>query len=566
VGDVVPRLTRLLVLGSIVLAAFVGLWPFASAPALTGALLVVGTAAVARRSPDRTAYVILALAYVAYGLLRLAAGPTIAGMPFWLAAFTGLVIGGSSWTGWLSPRPWRWPLAWWATGVALSWPGVAAGGPGDQRGAVIVTALVQMNTAIWMDRLMGEAASREPDAAHPARFAWPLAVSAAITALAAHYQRWVDLTWLSHDLWAGAGRAVGLMGDANPMAVATALWAPIVLTMIIHGGSKHGGSNHTGSNHGGSEHGGSTPVASRRRGRTAGRARAEKSRLIAWLKLGVGLALAALLWGAAWVSGARSTLILVAVGGAGLAMAMAYGRHVGRRLLALGTAVGVVVSVLAVVVLARSVQGTPAWRLLVMMPDSPREAAYEILWRRDGYGLAAVEAIKESPIHGIGIGRFMALSPSYYARVEGRPIPPDNGQNLWRHTLAERGVLGLAPVLWMTVLAIGTLRGRIAGPIDVVLRAMLMGVGLTLIVGYPVQEPSIAVTLAALAAMCAAPVRWRATRAVANDTAPHPAQERPMAGSPNESSESVGERAGERWIWLAMVGAAALGAALDFRL
>jgi O-antigen ligase len=126
------------------------------------------------------------------------------------------------------------------------------------------------------------------------------------------------------------------------------------------------------------------------------------------------------------------------------------------------------------------------------------DAAYELLWRRDGYGLAAAEAIGEHPWFGVGIGKFFALSTGYHQRVAGRAIPPDNAQNLWRQTLVEQGIVGLLPVLWLTCLALASLIGRPAADIDVVLRVMLLGFGAALLVGYPLQDSGIAVTFATL--------------------------------------------------------------------
>jgi hypothetical protein len=69
--------------------------------------------------------------------------------------------------------------------------------------------------------------------------------------------------------------------------------------------------------------------------------------------------------------------------------------------------------------------------------------------------------------------------------------------------LAEQGLLGLLPLLWLTGLtAIGVFTGRADG-LDLVLRVMVVGLGASLLVGYPVQDPAIAVTLATLVAIVA---------------------------------------------------------------
>jgi hypothetical protein len=104
---------------------------------------------------------------------------------------------------------------------------------------------------------------------------------------------------------------------------------------------------------------------------------------------------------------------------------------------------------------------------------------------------------------GVGIGRFTGLSKSYAQKALGRAIPADNAQNLWRHTLAEQGLIGLLPILWLTGLTIMTVFAGRAEGVDLVLRVMLCGLGCGLIVGYPIQEPAIAVTLATIVAAVA---------------------------------------------------------------
>src|SRR5690606_35579383 len=139
-----------------------------------------------------------------------------------------------------------------------------------------------------------------------------LAASALVTALAAVYQRAVDLAWPSGDSWVRLGRATGLMGDANPMGVVTALFAPFVLAGALHLGPR-------------------IPWLDRWPDTAA--------RMLA-------AAIAALLWLAAWSSGARSTLILFAGGAAGLAAAWAFGRGIGIRRVVLGAAASAAVAAL----------------------------------------------------------------------------------------------------------------------------------------------------------------------------------------------------------------------------
>jgi O-antigen ligase len=154
----------------------------------------------------------------------------------------------------------------------------------------------------------------------------------------------------------------------------------------------------------------------------------------------------------------------------------------------------------AVVIAPRVSPTSPVGRVMqsVLTEADVGAAAYELFWFRDGYGAAAVELIKEHPLVGVGVGRFAGVSSVYAQRITGRPIPPDNAQNLWRQTLVEQGLLGLLPILWLTGLTVMSLcRGYVDG-VNLVLRFMLAGLGVALLVGYPVQDPAIAVTLALL--------------------------------------------------------------------
>ncbi|MGE0461970.1 MAG: O-antigen ligase family protein, partial [Vicinamibacterales bacterium] len=455
------------VMGSMLLAVAAGLWPLAAQPFLLGSLLAifVGTALAARWRFAATATIVLFFAYIAYGVARIVAGPGVASMPFWLAAFAGLALGGSSRSEWRAVGGWRIPLAWWATGVAVTWPFVFASEvnyalPTSQAGGPIVTtALLQMALALWMDRLLaapGDRAGGHVQAWSQPRWARALAAGAAVTAAAAIYQRVFDLSWLSGEPWAALRRAVGLMGDANPMGVATALWAPLAWTL----------------------------TGSRARGTVA------------------ATVLAALLWGAAWVSGARTTIILMAMGAAGLVFTWGARRGISLRTIVAAVVIaGALGLALMTMVAPRVAPGTPLGRLVAFTPEgSPWTVAYEMLWRRDGYGLAAVQAIREHPITGVGIGRFTGLSTSYHQRLTGRAIPPDNAQNFWRHTLAEQGVLGLLPILWLTALTLRALFAPLSSSDTLLVRVMVSGLGIALVFGYPVQDPAIAVTLATMVA------------------------------------------------------------------
>jgi O-antigen ligase len=257
------------------------------------------------------------------------------------------------------------------------------------------------------------------------------------------------------------------------------------------------------------------------------------------------------MWTAAWLSGARSTLILLAFGFVGLLAMWAGEKGVfSRRFVMAGTSAALVVLALFIVARPERAGDSPVGRLVTFLPSASLPAiAYELFWRRDGYGLAAVEAIKAHPVHGVGIGRFASLAPGYSGRVEPKMIPPDNAQNLWRQTLAERGLLGFAPIAWLTVLTLQALVRRPRPMSDppalephrgvhpIVLRAMVAGFGVSMLFGYPVQDPAVGVTLATLVGCL-------------------------VAGAGSSAGENDTGWAG--WVWLVLLSLALAGAALDY--
>lgn len=465
---------RVLVVTSALALVVAGAWPLWSRPGTLATLLgtFAGALVAARLAVRGLVPAILFFSYISYGLVYLVAGTAMAAMPYWLAAFAGLALGGAPWTRWQAAPPWRVPLAWWACTVAVLWPlavlRASNGGPvwpiSSDSGVIIASALTQLALALWMDRLLA------PPDAHGGHVPYlqqvkrvhivpALAASAAVSAAVALAQHWWDRSWLSNEPWISLQRSVGMMGDANPLGVACALWAPVVLWRYTKRDWR--GAPATG--------------------------------------------IAALLWTAAWVSGARTTIILAAAGVAGLGIAwlLDHGRSLKHAVA--GTAGALLLLIVAAVaVQPLAGESSPVARLVAAVPKTSFSAVvYEMAWHRNGYGLAAVEAIREHPLLGVGIGRFTPLSTGYYQRLTGDVIPADNAQNFWRHTLAEQGLAGLLPILWLTVLTARALvTGRPRGE-DVVLRAMLAGAGVALLFGYPVQDAAIAMTVGTLVALVA---------------------------------------------------------------
>ncbi len=410
---------RGLVVASVLALVVAGAWPLLSRPGTLAALLgtFAGALVAARLAVRGLVPAILFFSYISYGLVYLVAGTVMAAMPYWLAAFAGLALGGAPWTRWQAAPSWRVPLAWWACTVAVLWPlavlRASNGGPvwpiSADSGVIVAPALTQLVLALWMDRLLAP-----QDAVDSSVARWPrvtraqivpaLAASAALSAAVALAQHWWDRSWLSNEPWISLQRSVGMMGDANPLGVACALWAPVVLWRYTE-----------------------------RDWRGAAAA-----------------GITALLWMAAWVSGARTTIILVAAGVAGLGIAWLLDR--GRSVKhAAAAAVGALLLLMVAAAAARPLVGesSPVARLVAAVPKTSVSAVvYEMAWHRNGYGPAAVEAIREHPLLGVGIGRFTPLSTGYYQRLTGDLIPADNAPNFWRHTLAEQGLAGLLPILW----------------------------------------------------------------------------------------------------------------------
>ena len=382
---VASGMTRVTVIASVLLAIVVGLWPMPPGLLLCFAGILVTTFVGARWWPDAMTAIVFAFSYTSFGVAHLIGGFDVAGQPFFLAGFVGLVLGLAPWNQWQARTPWRVPLAWWATTVAVTWPFFAARDlngslASGAAGPVVTAAALQMCLAIWMDRWLGEWRSEASEQRQRRIVGLPLLLSAIATAAAALYQQWFDITWLSAEPWPRLGRALGLMGDANPMGVATALWAPLAWAGL--------------------------------------------SMSTSWSLIGGVVAL--LLWAAAWASGARTTLILILAGGIALLTLARMRLRPARRLRPVLLAAALVSIIVSAALVSLNLAGTaPVARLRATLADgSLTGAVYELLWRRDGYGLAAVEAIREHPWFGVGVGRFPALSTRSRQQVADGPSRP----------------------------------------------------------------------------------------------------------------------------------------------
>ena len=468
-------LARVLVQGSVAVAVLVGC--LIADPLVGGiaGLTFVVVAVMARLRFESTTAVLLFLAYINGGVM-FAVPPPLTGAPLWVVAISGLVAGGTSWTRWSSPLAWRWPLILWLLGIALSWPIVAARETDfsllTERGgvaAVVVGALVYLSAALWLDATLSwDAETIER------RVARPLLASAIVSACAVFYQGFVDFAWLSAPPWIELRRAPGLMGDANPMAVALGIWAPLAIVMWR---TRHG--------------------------------------------VPVGGMLTIALWCAAWLTGARTVLLQLCTGIVGVARGALSGIAWTRvAILLLGSTI-LVVTVVALMPFEFVVKG-PIARLITNFPArQPSAIVYEAFWSRDGYGLAAAKTIREFPWSGVGVGTYNYILTDYYIGKGIHHIVPDNAQNFWRHALGERGIFAFVAVVALTFCTGRLLIRRVQGPplLASTLKATIIGLGLALLFGVPTQNAAIAVTATAIISWLHALARQPETFSVRRYTA-----------------------------------------------
>ncbi len=164
-------------------------------------------------------------------------------------------------------------------------------------------------------------------------------------------------------------------------------------------------------------------------------------------------------WLALWASGARSALALAVI--------------------ALGSlAYGAVVGIRQESVLASdpdcAVRSLPVWRSLLSavrrssypagadrsldfrltLPEASAASVgrfLQTLSDRNGYGVVAIDLIRQFPFFGVGIGSFNLLVRDHYYLMTGvRTLFPDNAQNWYRHQFAELGLVGsIGWILWV---------------------------------------------------------------------------------------------------------------------
>jgi hypothetical protein len=493
-SDIMPRATRVLV--ELSLAACVAAYLAASAvddplAARLGGGAALAALVAARVSARWTGRVLLPLAALAPALLALALGGTsIHHHSLWLAAAAGWLIGESPLAGWSLPRPWRTVLVAWALVVAVCWPivylreidflyvsdilsypagnGLAPGAVWRWAHGVSVAGMSLLVGVLWCDRLFARYGERPRPAPIVADVVLPLGVGFAITCLVALYQSWVDPSWLTYGVWIAARRAPGTVLDANGLGVLVAIES-VVLAGFLRAAPD---AAVTGSGRSGSS---SWPVSLR--GFPA-----------------AGVLVVGCL--AVFASGSRTGFVAFVVGAVAIVVAATTSRQ--RLWLAGGT-----LALLGLLMVGARLgvlrTATPVQRLAATLPEPSAAGVASLvraLWTRDGWGLAAVVAIRRHPLTGVGIGTFARQSVDYYYYTTGKLFFPDNAQNWWRQQVAEFGVAG-----WLFAGALTFLVGRLclrrtppgrSRAIGASLRGALAGLALASLFGVPTQVPAVA--------------------------------------------------------------------------
>jgi hypothetical protein len=400
-------------------------------PTLAAACALAGWLA-GRRWPERSAGVILAagslvpIVWIAitgrFGLWLLSP---------WVAALVAAVAPTFT-SSWQYPRPWRIPSIAWALAVALTWPIVALREL-DWTPSVLWTvpsvystlvhaipiavwiaevAQVHLIGLLWVDWLFGRFAGVQGAGvrAYERAIVWPSVAAAIAGAAIATFQGFFQLGFLTKSRWAMLGRASGTLADANASGTLAGLWLAIPIGLALSTSSR----------------------------RTAG-------------LLTLGSAIMAL---GVWATGSRTALLGAVIAlASGVHLLMTRNPSAGRRRAAIVSAALSIAIAGALLVWEPPATG-PLRRMTSLLPNlsasALRSAGWE-LWARNGYGIAAMAAIRDSPWHGVGVGTFHLLSPVYAKAATGRRLPYDNAQNWYRHQLAELGVLGsVGWAAWVT--------------------------------------------------------------------------------------------------------------------
>jgi O-antigen ligase len=395
----------------------------------------------------------------------------------WILPMLGLILSDRGALQWSLPARWQWPLVTWAAIVAIAWPIVflreadfalwilpldrvsntsIGTGPGEVGQNVAYFALLHNLGILWVDALCRWYGNERDRFVREVLSG--MLIAAAVSAILAIYQGFVDLTFLNQGFWAYMIRASGTLADPNKLGAVAAFWT---IGAVVF----------------------------------ARRQRRPWAAVVTVLALVLGLA-------TVWLSGSRTGLaaVIVSVGIAAIE-ALRWSKLDVRKLAGAAAATVVLGAVLVVVLQSASTHTIVQRGTLGYLPffgdKGIAKSANELLWERFGYGPAAIEMVKEHPIDGVGPGVFHALSYDF-GKVAGYIIPQqDNAQAWLRHNIAELGLLGSIPMLWWCVVFAIQLfsRHRGADPLSFgMLRGVLIGFFIASLFGMPAQSMAIVIT------------------------------------------------------------------------
>lgn len=442
-----------------------GMSPWPTLVAL-GAGLVAG-----RRWPVTTGPVLLGAGPLVPLAMYLAAGSHDIqhAMP-WLAAVSAWLVASDLGQPELAlPRSWAWALRTWQLTVALAWPvvaareldftsatigaatgnGLAGGSPQDTAALTILAAAGTLTALRLFTRLL----TAPPQ--HVTALLSAVAPGLLASAAVALYQGVVDLAWLGVNPWVRLGRAGGALFDANSSGGLLAIMGPTLGAVLFH--------------------------------RIAGRRGAVVSAVMTLVVLPAVLATAS-----------RTALLAWALGAAGLGTAVIR-RVVTGRGARLATAAGLVLIAAALVTGDTVRRGASSAVGRMVRTEQGSNLFVGLLFGRDGYGPAAMQAVHEHAWTGLGVGAFPSLVGGYAVETLGHSLPPDNAQAWWRQVLVDYGLLGsLAPLLamlWLMRASWGAVREH--GPAHA---GVLAAFGLMSVVSLPTQHPVVHMLYAAVLA------------------------------------------------------------------
>jgi O-Antigen ligase len=407
----------------------------------------------------------------------------------WLAALLGAIVPAGVRRGWAFPARWKAPIVLWALTIALTWP-VVVMREFDFKPRLLLNAhhlnrwdiealrpiaiLWICDVAstlgmgfLWFDWLCCVFADDEPRFRR--RVLSVLAASWSITTVVGLYQFFGDMLFLNFGLFGALKRASGTMRDANPFGIVAALGGPWLVAA----------------------------------------AALTRSRLFHILAA-CGLVVS---WVALWASGARSALALAVIAFVSIVYgawaALVKNRYSRRTQIGLAAVAVLAIAVVAATpFLVRDERG-PIARMRDTLADSSVRGFLQTLSERNGYGLVAMDMIRQFPLFGVGIGSFNLLVRDHYYLMSGdRTLFPDNAQNWYRHQLAELGLVGsVGWMLWVFGFGWFVLSTTAPSPkkfATIVARGLLAGIALVSLVGMPTLNVAVAITFWTLAFWCVA--------------------------------------------------------------